>query len=287
MATGSVNPTQLVLSGAVIDVTAGTIYGGTPVATCTTDVHGNCTTTTVLISGQPYCWSEVTAPPGLAAGATGCFVADNAQGAQPITVTDAGEFVAIAVKKVDAADPTATLPGAVFSLYRKDGGTGPNAPTPPAGAPTEPGQTWVAQATTGTTGGIATFPLQLPGYAYCVVETQAPANYGLDSTEHCTTVLAGTTATPAPVTTLTVTDAEAQATVAAHKFNSATPTTGIPGAVYDLYVVGPARRPVRRRRPQPAWPPSPATPGGPEGPRRAPAISRSPCRRATRGASTR
>jgi LPXTG-motif cell wall-anchored protein len=237
VATGSVNPTQLVLAGAVIDVTAGPTYGGTPVATCTTDVHGNCTTTAVLISGQPYCWSEVTAPPGLAAGATGCFVADNAQGAQPITVTDAGEFVAIAVKKVDAADPTAVLPGAVFSLYRKDGGTGPNAPTPSTGAPTEPGQTWVAQVTTGTTG-VATFPLQLPGYAYCAVETQAPANYGLDSTEHCTTVLAGTTATPVPVTTLTVSDAEAQATVAAHKFNSATPTTGIPGAVYDLYAVG-------------------------------------------------
>jgi uncharacterized surface anchored protein len=237
VATGSVNPTQLVLAGAVIDVTAGATYGGTPVTTCTTDVHGNCTTTTVLISGQPYCWSEVTAPPGLAAGATGCFVADNAQGAQPITVTDAGEFVAIAVKKVDAADPTTTLPDAVFSLYRQDGGTGPNAPTPPAGAPTEPGQTWVAQATTDATG-TATFPLQFPGYAYCVVEVQAPANYVLSSTEHCTTVLQGTTATPAPVTTVTVSDTEAQATVAAHKFNAASPTTGIPGAVYDLYVVG-------------------------------------------------
>ncbi|HEY5244114.1 MAG TPA: SpaA isopeptide-forming pilin-related protein, partial [Acidimicrobiales bacterium] len=237
VATGSVNPTQLILAGAVIDVTAGPTYGGTPVATCTTDVHGNCTTTTVLISGQPYCWSEVTAPPGLAGGATGCFVAGNAQGAQPITVTDAGEFVAIAVKKVDAADPTATLPGAVFDLYRKDGGTGPNAPTPPAGVPTESGQTWVAQATTDV-GGTATFPLQLPGYAYCAVETQAPANYVLDSTEHCTTVLQGTMATPVPVTTLTVSDTEAPATVAAHKFNSATPTTGIPGAAYDLYVVG-------------------------------------------------
>ncbi len=237
-ATGSVDPTQLVLSGAVIDVTAGTTYGGTPVATCTTDAYGHCTTATVLVSGQPYCWSEGTAPPGLAAGATGCFVADNAQAAQPVTVTDAGKFVAISVKKVDAADPSAALPGAVFSLYRQDGGTGPNAPNPPAGAPGEPGQTWVAQATTGTTGD-ATFPLQLPGYAYCVVETQAPADYVLASTEHCTTVLQGTTATPAPVTTVTVTDAEAQATVAAHKFNSATPTTGIPGAVYDLYAVGP------------------------------------------------
>ena len=286
VATGSINATQLVLAGAVIDVTAGTTFGGTPVASCTTDAHGHCTTAATLISGQPYCWSETTAPPGLAGGATGCFVADNALGAQPITVTDAGEFVAIAVKKVDAADPTTTLPGAVFDLYRQDGGTGPNAPTPPADAPTETGQTWVAQATTGTTG-VADFPLQLPGYVYCAVETQAPANYVLDPTEHCTTVLQGTTATPAPITMLTIGDAEASAVVAAHKFNSATPTTGIPARSTTSSSSGTARRRAHRRPRQPAWPPSPVTPGGPAERRRTPEISRSPCRPVTRGASTR
>lgn len=237
VATGNVNPTQLVLTGAVIDVTAGTTYGGTVVATCTTDAGGNCTTATALVSGQPYCWQEVAAPPGLQAGVTGCFTATNSQGAQPITVTDVGQFVAIAVKKVDAASPTTVLSGAVFNLYRVDDGSGPNAPTPPAGTPTEAGQTWVAVATTGTNG-IATFPLQLPGYAYCAVEAQAPPNYVLDTTAHCTGVLQGTAATPAPVTTLTVTDVEAQVTITAHKFNSTVPDTGIPGAVYDLYVEG-------------------------------------------------
>ncbi|HVX20046.1 MAG TPA: SpaA isopeptide-forming pilin-related protein [Acidimicrobiales bacterium] len=251
VATGSVNPTQLVLAGAVIDVTAGTSYGGPVVATCTTDANGNCTTASVLISGQPYCWLEASAPSGLAAGATGCFVATNTQGAEPITVTDPGEFVAVAAKKVDAANPTFILTGATFDLYRVDGGTGPNGPTPPADAAVEPGQTWVARATTDAAG-IAAFPLQLPDYAYCVVEHQAPANYVLDTTEHCTTVLDGTTTTPAPVTTVTVDDAEAEASVAAHKFNSATPGTGIPGAVYDLYVVGAG---------PPSGPPGPAPTG--------------------------
>jgi hypothetical protein len=237
VATGNINPTQLVLSGAVIDVTAGSTFGGPTIVTCTTDADGNCTTAATLISGQPYCWQEVTAPIGLQAGATGCFTATNSQGTQPITVTDPGQFVAIAVKKVDADSPTTVLPGAVFNLYRMDGGSGPNAPTPPSGTPTEAGQTWVAQAATGTNG-VATFPLQLPGYAYCAVEAQAPPNYVLDTTEHCTQVLQGTTAMPTPVTTLTVTDAEAQVTITAHKFNSAAPGTGIPGAVYDLYAEG-------------------------------------------------
>ena len=107
----------------------------------------------------------------------------------------------------------------------------------PRDAP-EAGQTWVAQATTGADG-LASFPLQFPGYAYCAVETQAPADYVLDTTEHCTPVLEGDAEGPTPVTTLTVSDPEALVTVSAYKFDSATPDTGIPGAVYDLYVEGP------------------------------------------------
>ncbi len=238
VATGSVNPTTLILAGAVLDVTAGTTYGGTTVATCTTGSTGTCTTTPTLVSGQPYCWEEVSAPPGLEGGASGCFTATNAQGSQPITVTDPGLFVGITVKKVDASKATAVLAGAVFDLYRVDGGKGPHAPTPPPGTAPEAGQTWVAQATTGADG-LASFPLQYPGYAYCAVETQAPADYVLDTTEHCTPVLEGDAEGPTPVTTLTVSDPEALVTVSAYKFDSATPDTGIPGAVYDLYVEGP------------------------------------------------
>lgn len=237
VATGNYDPSLLVLSGAVIDVAAGTTYGGPVVATCTTDAAGRCTTDKVLQSGEPYCWEETASPPGLAPGATGCFTATNSLATLPVTVTDPGTFVAVAAKKVDAAAPSVALPGAVLDLYRKDGGHGPSSPAAPGDALPEPTQTWVARATTGS-GGTATFALQFPGYAYCVVERSAPPNYVTDGTEHCTAVLSGSTATPPTVTTVTVPDTEATVTLAAHKYNSATPGTAIPGAAYDLYVEG-------------------------------------------------
>ncbi|MGH9108683.1 MAG: MSCRAMM family protein, partial [Acidimicrobiales bacterium] len=237
VATGNFNPTELVLSGAVLDITTGSTYGGPVVATCTTSTSGRCTTAATLVSGGAYCWLETVAPPGLNSGASGCFTASNTQRTQPLTVTDPGTFVAVAARKVDSANPSTSLPGAVLDLYRVDGGHDASPPTPPAGAADEPGQTWVSRAST-ESDGVAQFPLQLPGYAYCVVEEQAPADYVADSAEHCTPVLTGSPHVPPPVVTLTVPDTEARVTVSAHKYNSATPGTGIPGAVYDLYVEG-------------------------------------------------
>ncbi len=241
VATGNVNPSEVSYAGTVIDVTASSSAGsasGPQVATCTTDSTGNCPTPVVLVSGDTYCWAEVAAPSGLAGGASGCFVAANDEASVPITVSDAGEFVAIAAQKVDGADPSVVLPGATFDLYRVDGGHGPGTvPAPPGDAVAEPGETWVARATTGSTG-IAAFPLQFPGFAYCVVEHQAPANYVADPAPRCTGVLSGTTALPAPVTTLSVPDTEAVVALSAHKFNSLSPDTVIPGATYDLYVQG-------------------------------------------------
>ena len=63
--TGNYNAQTVILAGAVINVTSGATPGGAVVTTCTTDKPGNCTTPSVLISSQPYCWVEVTAPPGL------------------------------------------------------------------------------------------------------------------------------------------------------------------------------------------------------------------------------
>lgn len=145
--------------------------------------------------------------------------------------------MSIAASKVDASSRASGLPGAVFDLYRKDGGHGPTSPTAPSDAAAEAGQTWVARATT-RTNGLATFPLQFPGYAYCLVEHRAPPNYVADPHERCTVVLRGSTHTPPPVVAVTVPDHEAQVTLTAHKYNSATPDTGIPGATYDLFVVG-------------------------------------------------
>jgi len=237
VATGNINAAQVTYAGAVIQVLQGTASG--PVlTTCTTDASGNCSTPAVLVSGQPYCWNEVSAPPGLAGGAHGCFTADNGQGAQPIMVTDPGEFSGVVVKKVDGANPSVVLPGAAIDLYRVDKGTGPGTvPAPPSNAKAEAGETWVARATTGSNG-VATFPLQYPGYSYCAVEEAAPDNYRVFAGQQCSPMLAGATATPPAVTTITMGDTEATVTLSAHKYNSLMPSTVIPGATYDLYVEG-------------------------------------------------
>jgi len=236
VATGNYNPSQVTYAGAVIDVTPKTPSGAVT-ATCTTDSSGACAIPAVLDGGREYCWTEVTAPAGLLAGANGCFTASESQAALPITVSDPGSFVAVAVRKVDASNPSVTLPGAVFDLYRMDGGTGPDRPAPPAGATPIPGGTWVARSTTGA-GGIASFPLQFPGYAYCAVERTPPPNYVGSSGTHCSAVLTGSAVTPATINFITVADAEAAVTLQVFKYNSLTPDTGIPGATYDLYVEG-------------------------------------------------
>jgi uncharacterized surface anchored protein len=235
MASGNVNPAELVLSGAVIQVDQGT-PGGRPVAQCATDSSGTCVTTSNLVSGTHYCWVELAAPRGLAGGANGCFTADNEQADQPITVSDAGEFVAIEVKKVDAANTAVGLPGATFDLYRVTGAS-INSAIPLTGGTVTSNELLVSTTTTGGDG-LGTFPLQLPGYAYCAVEVQAPANYIGDPAQQCTDVLSGTTTVPAPVSTLTFDDTEATVNLSVFKYNSLTPSTGIPGAVYDLYVQG-------------------------------------------------
>lgn len=234
-ATGNVNPAELQLGGAVFGVDVGT-PGGPSAARCSTDASGSCVTPAVLESGTRYCWSELVAPPGLAGGASGCFTADNTQSDEPITVQDAGTFVAIAVEKVDAANPSVGLPGATFDLFRVSNVSVASA-VDLVDAPSPSDQTLVASGTTGA-GGTLSFPLQLPGYAYCAQEVQPPPNYLADTTEQCTGVLTGTTTVPPPVTTLSFTDTEQTVTLQVHKYDSADPGTGIPGATYDLYVQG-------------------------------------------------
>jgi hypothetical protein len=233
-ATGNVNPAELVLSGALIDIDQGS-SGGPQTAQCTTDASGTCVTPPDLLSGSRYCWAEVVAPPGLAGGANGCFSADNDQADQPITVNDAGEFVDIDVLKVDAANTSVGLPGATFDLYRLSGASLSSAAPLPRGS-VGSDELLVATTTTGANG-VGTFPLQLPGYAYCALEVQAPANYVADTTQQCTDVLAGTTTVPGPLT-LTFDDTEQTVNLSVFKYNSLAPSTGIPGAVYDLYVQG-------------------------------------------------
>lgn len=269
--TGNYDPAGAMLAGAVYDVYAGS-GSGPLVASCTTGAFGTCTTARSLVSGDRYCWQEVTPPPGFEGGETGCLVANDATSTSPIVVREPGEYVSIDALKVAAGDPDLLLPGALLDLYRMGHGEGPPAAAPPAGTPPLDGGTWVASATSSASGPVE-YPLQLPGYAYCVVEASPPPGYLLDATPHCTTVLAGSPVVPPVTTTVTVPDdpvpspaprspspaprspAPAPAprvavargtlaptagtvTITAHKYDALQPSSPIAGAVYDLYVVG-------------------------------------------------
>ncbi len=234
-ASGNVDPGAVILSGATFVVST---PSGPPVASCTTDASGTCTTEAVLVAGAAYCWEETAAPPGLAGGASGCFTAANEAPPIPITVDDQGTWVRVQARKVDAGAPTIGVPGAVFDLYRMDGGSGPDRPVPPASAVALAGGTWVSRAT-GAAHGLAAFPLQLPGYAYCVVEHRAPSGYDPDATAHCTEVLSGTTAVPPTTVTITVADTPQPISLSVSKTNATQPGVGVPGATYDLYAKAP------------------------------------------------
>ena len=240
-ATGNVNTSMEDLAGAVIDITAGTTYGGTPVATCTTSAKGTCTTGSTLISGDPYCWAETQAPPGLAIGAGGCFTATNDQGATPIGVSDPGEFTPVRIKKVDAVDPADTLSGATFDLYRVDTATDGPGPRPPHLTSPHP-RNWADVGRPGDDRRDRGRHIRIcstPATRYCALEVTAPANFAPTSKEHCTTgPTSPSTSTPPPTTTITVADTPVMVTLRAHKFAAEAPDTVIPGAVYDLYVVG-------------------------------------------------
>ena len=147
-ATGNVDPASVSTAGAVFAVAAAP-GSGPSVATCTTDGSGSCTTAATLVAGDRYCWSEPAAPPGLAAATGGCFTATDGQAASPIEVTDRGEFVALDVDKVDAANHTDSPGRRLLRSVPHGQGRRPDRPTPPAGAPSEAGETWTARATTG------------------------------------------------------------------------------------------------------------------------------------------
>jgi hypothetical protein len=252
-ATGNVNPSTVLLNGAVISVRDSLDH---LVATCTTGANGSCSTPSVLVDGARYCWEEIEAPPGLAAGANGCFTASTTGSAVPIVVSDPGLYVEVVARKVSTADPTLGIPGAVFDFYRMDAGSGPTHPTPAPGATVLAGATWVDRSTSGADG-LAPSGLQLPGYAYCIIEHVAPPGYALNSSTVCTGVLQGVASQPPTTATLNVADVETTTSLSVTKTNTSQPGTGVPGARYDLYV----RVPAPASTPATPDPAAPVVPG--------------------------
>ena len=233
-ANGNMDPAQISLAGAVIEVSTAS---GFLAAECTTTSLGTCTTPSTLIDATTYLWKEVTAPPGLASGASGSFIASATSSATPIGLVDPGEMIQVEALKVDHASPSTIVPGATFDLYRMDHAAGPNQPEAPADAPSLKGGTWVARAE--STSSPALFGWQYPGYAYCVQEFSAPVGYSLNPNPSCSDVVMGTTTTPPTVLTLRVADAETTTQLFVAKYNTSEPDQGIAGASYDLYVKDP------------------------------------------------
>ena len=249
VATGNINPSSVIVAGAVITVTN---VDKVVVAGCTTASDARCSTESVLTAGDHYCWEEVVAPIGLEAGAHGCFTASAESSTIPIKVTDKGRYVEVLARKVSTVDPTVGVPGAVFDFYRMDAGKGPTKPTPPSDALALSGGTWVARATS-MSNGFARAPLQLPGYAYCVVEHAAPPGFDRNVTPSCTGILEGTVSTPPTSATVTVADVETATQLFVFKTNASEPDVGVPGAVYDLFVKNPGP-PSTPATPNPAAP---------------------------------
>jgi hypothetical protein len=115
---------------------------------------------------------------------------------------------------------------------------------PPSGVPSSPppgiqlpaGDNWFARGTTDS-GGELTFTVPA-GYAWCLREVDAPVNYSLDLTLHCTAVLTNDS-TP-DQSTIALPEVPATVVVSAHKFNAVAPNTAIAGATYELLVNGTA-----------------------------------------------
>ena len=231
---GNVDPAMAILSGATFVIST---PEGALVTSCTTDVDGRCTTPALLTAMDHYCWSETAVPPGLIGGAHGCFDAAGASPPIPIVVTNPGRWVQIKATKVDEASPSHTVPGGTFDLYRMDDGAGPSSPHGPLDARVIDGGTWVARAD-GDTHGTAHFAFQFPDFAYCVIEHHAPEGYVLDQTPRCTEVLDGVASSPPTTVRVLVPNREQFTDLFVAKRNASTPGQGVPGALYDLYVVG-------------------------------------------------
>ena len=231
-------------------------------------------------------------PPGLAGGASGCFTADNEQADQPITVSDQGEFVAIAVRKVEPRHLRSGSPGAVFDLVPDASerlqllGPVPSCRRRPAGVGTRQQHTRRDR----TTGRMASGHSRCSSRAtqYCAVEAQPPPNYTAEPEPAVHRGAHRDRRRSRPRSPRSPSPTRSRPSTSRCSSTTRTPGTGIPGADLRPLRAGPAAAERRHgHAPRPTRRPRPATPGTPAAPPAPTGGSHSASRPATRGASSR
>jgi len=135
--------------------------------------------------------------------------------------------------KFNSLSPNTAVPGAVYDLYVANPVPPQLTPLPvaPRDAVRYAGLSYVERSSTTTSGDlIFTVPV---GYQWCLHEVSTPAGYILDPALHCTGVL-GAVASD----TIALPEVASPIVLQVHKFNSLNQSIGVPGAYYDLFVVG-------------------------------------------------
>ncbi|HEY1826759.1 MAG TPA: SpaA isopeptide-forming pilin-related protein, partial [Acidimicrobiales bacterium] len=193
--------------------------------------------------GFAYCVVEQTAPSNYVAQSTPqCTPVLAGSVAVPPVVTsltfaDSAKLITLTAHKFNSLVPDTSIPGATYDLYVEGAGPPSSAPpVPPADATVEAGDSWYARGTSDASGNLM---FSIPaGYAWCLLEHSAPADYLPDPALHCSSTL--TMSSPSSATTIALPETLATVYISAHKYNSLVPDTVIAGATYALFAQGAA-----------------------------------------------
>lgn len=200
------------------------------VLTCTTDAAGACGWSDLLPGN--YLLAEVSPPPNYAPSHLREWIYVGPAETHTYTYDDTPLYVTLDAHKFNATTDE-VIANATYDLYVKDPGPPGEPPVPPTDTPSFVGLTFMARGTTDSAGHLR-FTVR-SGYAWCLREVSVPPPYILDPDLHCTGVLVASARTAS----LALPEVASEIDLGVRKFNAASPSVGIPGAYYALFVKNP------------------------------------------------
>jgi hypothetical protein len=203
------------------------------VLTCTTDSHGQCRWSD-LMPGYYYL-AEVSPPANFLSTFTGEWVWVGPGDAAGIDVKNDPVMVTLRATKYNSAQTGTAIPGAVYDLYVRGTPMWATA-TAPDGSESFADLTFVERGTTSSTGQM-TFTVRA-GYEWCLREVSVPSEYIVDPDLHCTSSPVTQSSSQADAT-VALPEVASSLVIRLHKFNVASPSVGVPGAYYALFVALP------------------------------------------------